>query len=470
MKIIAAALLLFVSLTTSLFAQSKRTIPYPILFVHGWTGSDSTWYKEIDYLKKQGLTIDIDNNRHRAAVGSRIDFDLNADGLNGSSVLIRNGKAPNYGDVQDLQSIVDPNNDVFVINFDNGTLSNQASATKQGFAVGLAVKKILQATGAEKIILFGHSMGGLAIREYLQNRENWLHDTSTHSVAKLITSGTPHLGSNISSLINISIFWGKDENSEAVRDLRTNISGSFLNGGYEGTIPNNFKNKDINSNGIEKDLITGLNQKPIYTNLHYANIIGIGGGSWLGYAGSQDDDVVLAENANLFNIYPGITGEVYYKHNDQQELGDKTELTWHTKLVKQTKLNDQALDVPSEFNLAYGIKLNREYKGNFTQNADLKSIDLDRYKFENTDRGILTLAANVPDKSNVVLSNYEGLPMHDFSTKATVRLEAMSSYFLSVYGEAKEGFTFPYTFSTSFCPLPKKILHFAKETGLHSLW
>ena len=47
-----------------------------------------------------------------------------------------------------------------------------------------------------KVILVGHSMGGLAAREYIQNSMHWL--TGNHRVAKLVTSGTPHQGSNYS--------------------------------------------------------------------------------------------------------------------------------------------------------------------------------------------------------------------------------------------------------------------------------
>jgi len=40
-------------------------------------------------------------------------------------------------------------------------------------------------------------MGGLASREYIQNTSNWQSD-NVHHVAKLLTVGTPHGGSNAS--------------------------------------------------------------------------------------------------------------------------------------------------------------------------------------------------------------------------------------------------------------------------------
>ena len=68
-----------------------------------------------------------------------------------------------------------------------------------------AIYYVLQLTGRDKVILMGHSMGGLAAREYLQNPSNWQLDGQTH-VAKLVTTGTPHGGSNASfSILNTVI-------------------------------------------------------------------------------------------------------------------------------------------------------------------------------------------------------------------------------------------------------------------------
>lgn len=63
----------------------------------------------------------------------------------------------------------------------------------QDFSASLAVKveAILQETGAEKLIIVAHSMGGLVARHYIQEC------SSKHSVAKLICLGTPHHGSEI---------------------------------------------------------------------------------------------------------------------------------------------------------------------------------------------------------------------------------------------------------------------------------
>ncbi len=174
LKLSLLTILTFLSISVT----AQRTIPYPIIFVHGWVGSDKTWYGMGVHLKDNGLNVSLDDNRRGAGSGSIINFHLNADGSNTTSKLSRYTGGPYYGDVFDYNSYINPSNDVFFINFDNPfsnggkSYSNEAAAAKQGFAVGLAVKKVLNATGANKVILFGHSMGGLAIREYLQNKEN----------------------------------------------------------------------------------------------------------------------------------------------------------------------------------------------------------------------------------------------------------------------------------------------------------
>lgn len=55
-----------------------------------------------------------------------------------------------------------------------------------------AVKQLKQATGAAQVALVGHSMGGLAIRA-------WMRKHGSADVAKVITLGTPHQGTQLAS-------------------------------------------------------------------------------------------------------------------------------------------------------------------------------------------------------------------------------------------------------------------------------
>ena len=56
----------------------------------------------------------------------------------------------------------------------------------------LAVQSLLAESGQTRIILIGHSMGGLACRAYLRSY-------GTERIAKVITIGTPHLGTALAN-------------------------------------------------------------------------------------------------------------------------------------------------------------------------------------------------------------------------------------------------------------------------------
>ncbi|GGB98357.1 alpha/beta fold hydrolase [Dyadobacter sediminis] len=445
-----------------LFGQSKKHIPYPILFVHGWTGSDATWYEMLVQLKEQGCNLDINQIEKRAGTGSQINFQLNYD--LSSTTLNRNAIGPQYGDVLDLMSYVNPDNDVFVINFDNSfptVQSNQAAIVKQGFAVGLAVRKILQATGADKVVLFGHSMGGLAIREYLQNPENWLTKDNKHHVAKLITSGTPHQGSDITTGNLVKLLFGKDENSDAVRDMRVNsLAGNYLYGGFEGNVPDSFKSKDIDCNG-NLNYITGLNHKPMYLNLHFACIVGTGGINIFGWLGTDDDDVVKSYSANIFNLTydKPMKGDLFVVDNSNQQSGNTLEATWHTKLPTQTFLNQYALDEPAELELAYEIKPNKTYQAFFTPDPKGNDLDYDRFKINFDQRGILDFKTNKDKYGGIQLFNWQGIEIKELQRESRVMIDA-GSYSIGIYGAtgAASGYPLhfvPYEFATEFCPLPQ---------------
>ena len=61
-----------------------------------------------------------------------------------------------------------------------------------GYAEGIArrVEEVLAATGAARVIMVGHSMGGLAIRA-------WMRSHGVQRAARVITLGTPHAGTQV---------------------------------------------------------------------------------------------------------------------------------------------------------------------------------------------------------------------------------------------------------------------------------
>ena len=243
----------------------QMKLPYPILFIHGLNSNSATWDDYTNFLDvNYGLQF-----------GGYIDFCLNYDGSNNSTN--QNLYPTSGGDIAlYTQSSTLVSADYYSINFDvgidgsynpagssNDVLSNQQAITKQGLAVAYAIQAILQVTGRDKVILMGHSMGGLAAREYLQN---WSQSDGLHHIGKLATTGTPHGGSD-----QVTGGWasGVDCSSEAYRDLRTTYSfsganGVYLFGGLENSsvmsllFCSGFYNFDINCNGTTNENVIGL--------------------------------------------------------------------------------------------------------------------------------------------------------------------------------------------------------------------
>jgi len=314
-------------------AQCPCDCPYPVLFIHGLVSNSDTWNTFTDnvYFKNVwGAKADVFHAAPNAQVTTKIE---GADGLIGTAD-------------DDVKWIFTNENNVlapgciYAMNFDvrvnsDGSMTNQPSIggspsafdadnnesaiIKQGYAVSKAIQAILVANPTKKkVILVGHSMGGLASREYLQRTVNnnatsakrwWVNPAQAdgHKVAKLLTLGTPHLGSNtggnISSLrtsynpqeeINNTSTHRQMQNatsqlpanepvidnslidlaSEAIRDLRysyDNINifqndypGVYLFGGKESDIPSfpyAYWNVDVNGNGLTDNTVqVGINQ------------------------------------------------------------------------------------------------------------------------------------------------------------------------------------------------------------------
>lgn len=370
-------------------AAAHTKLPYPIIFIHGLNSGSNTWntftnFMDLNYL----LTY-----------GGRFDISLNDDNdLYNANLNVYPNPAVG-ADIAMYQSTLNVGGDYYYVNFavDSGgaydeactNKSNQSAIVKQGKALQNVIKNVMQLTGRDKVVLMGHSMGGLAAREYLQNTDNWQID-GQHHVAKLVTTGTPHGGSNATGP-DLSLISSKlpDPQSEAVRDLRKSYSwslqpGVFLNGGVESQSVmndfslslNNFYNFDVNCNGITGELIEGLNFKPISTDLDYACVIG----DVLNLGG---DGVVKTSSANLNNIYSNITQNIF------------STSTNHLSLTSKSYENIQGLDEPYQYELAYNVGFNKDYYGFITTQSQSSPylIDYDEYTF--------TLAGNSQVNINI---------------------------------------------------------------------
>ena len=393
---------------------------YPVIFIHGLNGNKLTWQTFVYHLYDNDWTF-----------GGYLEYCLNSS-PNSTSYLL---------DVQDVNPFnydLSSNGDFFVIDFDcnetsceggSTVYSNQASVKKQGYALSLAIEKVLNLTGKDKVILMAYDMGGLCAREYLQNQSYW--GGNNHRVAKLITSGTPHGGSNVGYFLDATAIdlFGFSLNSEAVRDLRRDVQvsgvevyiGPYLYGGSEDDlIPSLvYVNSDINCDGDENDNIEGLNEKLLYTDLEFACIVGdvtqttlsddessffgqvlnaivdVAADIVANYVDENTstktlngDGMVFTYSANLANYYTQMQDRIeLFEVNNVHFSGIPGISDLFTPLMDNNTVNFQALDEADHLalldpytniltDLAYKIECGITYKGYFTAQAENSLLDV----------------------------------------------------------------------------------------------
>ncbi|MFA8438521.1 esterase/lipase family protein [Pueribacillus sp. YX66] len=168
MVVTVCLLLFFASIPKHASAEERN----PVVFVHGYTGNDWNFISLMNYLKRQGW----------------------------------------------------PDSHVSAIQYSNNLGSNVNNAHE----LSAFVDNVLARTGADKVDLVAHSMGGLSTRYYIKNLDGG------SKVANLVTIGSPHQGT-------YNAVWGS-----ATAGAREMIPGSLfllrLNAGDEtpdGTDPNN---------------------------------------------------------------------------------------------------------------------------------------------------------------------------------------------------------------------------------------
>ncbi|MAQ95634.1 MAG: hypothetical protein CMM84_19170 [Rhodothermaceae bacterium] len=270
----------------------------PVLLVHGLKSSEATWRETVAHL--EGLGYGTPYTYH---------FDLNATTLTlAEADVVGPAVAPYWDFVSSTAALADSagvdsvavalgadarrslratgptDSRLFAVNFetwydwDSNTIivhddrnapshseSHCSAVAKQGLALRLAIEDVLAWTGADRVTLVGHSMGGLAIREYLQRRTAegaprwWVEPGASggHRVGAVVTTGTPHQGSNT---VNFGFFCA---DTEATRDLRysylsTGEVAPYLYGGDE-DIQAYWHNDDVNADGVEGGPVVGLN-------------------------------------------------------------------------------------------------------------------------------------------------------------------------------------------------------------------
>ena len=418
-------------LTITSFYTFGRHLPYPVIFIHGLGSNDQTWSVLLSQLDLFGWSS-----------GGRMDYCLNYDGNLATSFLasdlhdFTNLSALNVGDYYTVNFDVNPNGTIY----NNTVESNQSAIVKQGKAMQSAIGYVLSKTGSDKVILVGHSMGGLASREYLQNSNDWQSD-GRHHVAKLLTIGTPHGGSNQWT------FGLVDGYSEAVRDLRWSYSngypGVYLFGGNENNLSSiGFNNIDVNCNGLIGDSIVGLDQKNLPDDLTYSCVIGTGGLS--------GDGVVDAARANLNNYY-SVAADTF--------LVDAI----HTDLPKEIFADLEGLDEPTYFNQAYRVGMDTLYNGLITTQSHGNSFtdDFDDYLISLTTNSQLHISVGniaVPQLSVAIFDAAYTRKSITFSNTlsqidTTVFLNSGQYYFEVQAPPTSYSWMFPYSFTLHPTPV-----------------
>ncbi len=316
-------------------ASSAQPVP-PVVFVHGISSSDLTWSDVAVALRAEGygepVSVHVDLN---ASEATDLSADVVRSGFVAFTAFADSGRVGRREGPPAITSsrqfyvnfrAVATDDDSLTVHRDRNAAgrsnSNESGIVKQGHALGLVIRDVLDATGADRVVLVGHSMGGLAIREYLQRTDAtgrpawWVEpgEAGGHHVAAAISYGTPHLGSNLNDL-GAGVGGGvvADPKSEAVRDLRYSYPrsalgpGRYLYGGAE-VQTDEFYSFDVTADGDEDDTVVGLNEDdpaeeyasdnpamPLPRDLAYVYIVGDVRG--LGSDGVVDADRQLLRRA-----------------------------------------------------------------------------------------------------------------------------------------------------------------------------
>jgi len=541
---ILAFLIVFSAPLTPVFSQSELHTPYPIIFVHGLTGDNSTWYQSgsfndiIDYLEGAGLqfggnlnicldsrrdsmslinskTIDVHYFDENPSVGDfyTINFNVHANGSSISTIasFTINNFLMSYDEIDELEidnpaqfhvgDIIRLKDEFMLVRQINGTTvtvkrgilnstiaqhtpldqgfnlsleSNQASIAKQGYGLKKAIEKIKDLTTSDKVILVGHSMGGLCAREYIRSYYD-------NDVAKIVTIGTPHYGSNLASLNDIAFsVHGIDTESEAYRDLKTGgddifsyllygYLGVYLFGGNENDVTDLTYNKDVNSNGTIGDNITGLNafSPPFPENVAREWIVSDWNPSVLcslliGITGPNDGVVLSSSqyidcNDTLMTNRPHIS--------DLLGCGGIGESRDYYSILR-------GLDEPTDASMAYVLRRNDTISGFITFGNNMIAVDYDTYKLNIQEKCSFSVSLYCNDYTGIDKFQLLDSELNVLQTKTNI-YETMydtldpGTYYFKIRGFATNiSYQYPYKIITNTTIIPPSELTALPSTSL----
>jgi pimeloyl-ACP methyl ester carboxylesterase len=210
-------------------------VPYPVLLLHGLGQKSDVWSGEATkyFSKDLGLS-------------------------NGGTLRVRSG-------VVQTNSAGNQDGDFYIVSFSNP----YDSVAAWGKELETCVDFVLKQTGADRVILIGYSMGGLAARQYLTERY------TDHHVKRLITVGTPHLGSPFAKVWT----WKTDlEQCAASSNVLINTPCKAALSAIQGTeddVPYNAPAvRDLRRPEDDGVFLTRLGKRAHPLDLEYVSVIG----------------------------------------------------------------------------------------------------------------------------------------------------------------------------------------------------
>ncbi len=257
----------------SVFLQESGcgAIPYPVIFIHGLASSAETWVAYRDYLINNAKWTfgGIPSYNHDTKM---VDISCPS---NSNPVIKCTGSAGNF----------------YTLNFsDNQGLSLDI----QGGELAIIIKAVLDKNpGATKVLLIGHSLGGIAARAYLQGLAQVL-DPATPipyrgDVAKLITIGTPHQGS----------FWAEVCHDDFGIPGNNSICDLF----DLGIDPHSIAIKELQPDSAALNILNDLTTHPLPSDGIYISIIGAGQSTLSGSVDYHDGDGIVSNTSqNLMAV------------------------------------------------------------------------------------------------------------------------------------------------------------------------
>ncbi len=241
-------------------------MPYPVIFIHGLASSAETWVAYRDYLI----------NNAKWTFGGIPSYNHDTKTVNISCP----------SDPSQLIRCTGGAGDFYTLNFsDNQGLSLDV----QGGELAAIIKAVLDKNPkATKVLLIGHSTGGLAAREYLQGLARVLNPVTPipyrEDVAKLITIGAPHQGS----------FWAEACNTQFV-----GICELF----HLNIDPNSIAVEELQPNSSTLNILNDLATHPLPSNVIYVSIIGTGQPTLSSLVDFHDGDGIVSDTSqNLIAV------------------------------------------------------------------------------------------------------------------------------------------------------------------------